>query len=390
MLVRDIGCEQAAGRRRSVAVVEWEDNPFPPQEIWLELSDESGAETESADHFLPICFPLALLHGERRARIEAPLCPMLINGLHLVAAWWQRWGGLPAETPEIEAMASPRFRHDSSRKQALSFLSGGIDSLHLLLDNRRRYRGDEPGYVTDAVFVHGFDIGKRRRVAEQTRSDEAFEAIRPLADQVGVRLLRGSTSLRHLPSAPDFWNLRHSGAATAGFGHFAACGSRFVMMGGPTDIATLNPLGLHPAVDINYSSQRVTVVHEGARFSRLQKLRDLLDWPLALDGLRVCPADYASGLNCGECDKCLHTRLELLAVGCDYSAAFGELRMSTDLLEAGVEIVHPYQANNYRNALPGLRERGLDRLSRVIERKLQEYEGKPRTARSWVEPAAPA
>ena len=61
-----------------------------------------------------------------------------------------------------------------------------------------------------------------------------------------------------------------------------------------------------------------------------------------------------------------------------------------ELLEAGVEIVHPYQANNYRNALPGLRERGLDRLSRVIERKLQEYEGKPRTARSWVEPAAPA
>jgi hypothetical protein len=311
---------------------------------------------------------------------------MLVNGLYLVAAWWQRWGGLPAATPKIESRGNPRGALTGIRRQALSFLSGGVDSLHVLLDNRRQYQSGDPAYVTDALFVHGFDIGKRYRDWEQQRADEAFDALRPLADQMRVRLVRGSTNLRHLPNSPDFWNLRYSGAATAAFGHFAASGAAFVMMGGPTDIATLNPLGLHPAVDTNYSSQRVSVIHEGARFSRLEKVRDLLEWPLALDALRVCPADYENGLNCGECDKCLHTRLELLAVGCDYSAAFGDMRMPAELLNNGVKIGQPYQANNYRNTLPGLRERGLDDLHRVIMRKLQEYEAMPRRAPNWVQP----
>jgi hypothetical protein len=257
-----------------------------------------------------------------------------------------------------------------------------------LLRNRRMFQPGDPAYVRDALFVHGFDIGKRQRALESDRADRAFSMLRPLADEIGVRLVRGYTDLRHLPSAPDFWNLRHSGAATAAFGHFAATGSAFLYMGGPTDIAGLSPFGLHPAVDTNYSSQRVTVIHDGARFPRFDKVRELMEWPAALDALRVCPANVGEQLNCGECTKCLQTRLELLAAGCDWCAAFGETRMPAELLQERVNLAFRYQATNYRNVLGPLKERRVDDLTRVIARKLAQYEEAPAALPQWVPEAS--
>jgi hypothetical protein len=384
MLIRNIEQDYCGALRLSVAMVEWEENEFPPQPVVFEIEDAARDPSDEANHFLAALFPLALLHRERRIAIDASVCPMLTEGVMLVHAWWTQWGGLPSSAPVIE---STRRRHALSHRDApkrgVSFLSGGVDSLHLLLHNRRSFRPGDPGYIRDAVFVHGFDIGKRRRAPENERAARAFEALSPLAGDMGVRLVHGFTDFRHLPSAADFWNLRHSGAAMAGFGHFAASGPAFVYMAGPTDITGLSPFGLHPAVDPNYSSQRVTIIHDGARFSRLDKVRDLLQWPAALGALRVCPANVGELLNCGECTKCLQTRLELLAAGCDECAAFGETRIPPELLEQNVTLAFPYQATHFRDVLSPLWERGLDALCRVIERKLAQYEDSSTAAPDW-------
>ena len=384
MLIRGIEQDQRGALRSSVATVSWEDNDYPAQHISFEIDDAADESCGHGNHFLTALFPLALLHQERRIAIDAPLCPMLSEGLLLVHAWWARWGGLPARAPRIESTRPHHRGHRDLPKRGLSFLSGGVDSLHLLLRNRRMFRPGDPAYVQDALFVHGFDIGKRRRSPDHGRAERAFDALGPLAAEMDVRLLRGYTDLRHLPSAPDFWNLRHSGAAMAGFGHFAAAGPAFIHMGGPTDIASLWPFGLHPAVDSNYSSQRVTIIHDGARFSRLDKVRDLTQWPAALDALRVCPANVGDSLNCGECTKCLQTRLELLAAGCDWCAAFGETRMPAALLEQKVKLAFPYQATHYRHLLTPLRERGLDDLCRVVSQKLVRYEESPSPLPQWT------
>ena len=386
MLILDVEHDRDGSVRRSGATVEWEDNDFATQRLFFEVDDSARPAATGGDHLLTTSFPLAVLHRERRLAIEAPLCPMLVDGLFLVHAWWRRWGGLAGPVPRIESTVRRSLAAASQTStRALSFLSGGVDSLHVLMRNRACYGPDDPAYIRDAVFVHGLDIGKRARALERERADRVFNLLQPLAEEMGTRLLRGYTNLRHLPSAPDFWNLRYSGAATAGFGHFAANGPGFVFMGGPTDIQSLSPLGLHPAVDVNYSSQQVRIIHDGARFSRLDKMRQLAEqWPAALNALRVCPANVGDRLNCGECDKCLHTRLELLAVGCDYSRMFGETRMSPELLEIGVEISYPYQAANYRNVLRPLRERGLGELAAIIERKLAAYEAAAPQTRQWV------
>ena len=119
--------------------------------------------------------------------------------------------------------------------------------------------------------------------------------------------------MRHLPSKPGFWANRHNGAALAAVGHAATLGPAFLFIGGTYHVSNPVPVGSHPAVDGLFSSQRVTVIHDGSRFSRLEKVRELSRWPTALAALRVCPDNIGDRANCGQCEKCLRTRLELLA-----------------------------------------------------------------------------
>ena len=133
------------------------------------------------------------------------------------------------------------------------------------------------------------------------------------------------------------------------------------------------PVGSHPAVDGLFSSQRIAIIHDGARFTRLDKVRDLASWPTALAVLRVCPESAETEANCGRCEKCLRTRLELLAAGVEETAALGPSLTPIDLWEQAVPAPSNHRATRYEHLLAPLRARGLDALCRVLERKIAAY-----------------
>jgi hypothetical protein len=191
--------------------------------------------------------------------------------------------------------------------------------------------------------------------------------------------------LRHLPSRPGFWANRHCGAALAAVGHAAIRGSGFLFIGGTYHVATPVPVGSHPAVDGLLSSQRVTVLHDGSRFSRVEKVRDLASWPTALAALRVCPASPDGEVNCGHCEKCLHTRLELLAAGVDETASLGPSLTPLELWDAAVPAPINHRAVRYSDLLPPLRAKGFDALCRVLESKIAAYQGTVGGAAGWAE-----
>jgi hypothetical protein len=117
----------------------------------------------------------------------------------------------------------------------------------------------------------------------------------------------------------------------------------------------------------------VTILHDGSRFSRLEKVRELASWPTAINSLRVCPGNAGDRPNCGRCEKCLRTRLELLAVGVESTEAFGPSVMAAELWDHAVPTPIGDRALRYIELLPSLRARGLDELCRVLERKIAEY-----------------
>lgn len=294
MIINNLGIVKGSEARVYSATVSWEDQNYPAQELFFETCDAAseqaeGADEPSADAFLAACYPLAAGHGEARLRIEGQPCPMLVEGLYTAHAWWTSWGGMPSAAPSIETSGRAERRIPATPRRGVAFLSGGVDGLHMLMQNHRRYCPEDPAYIRDALFIHGFDIGKRAHKPEIERFRKALESLAPLAADAGVRLISCRTNLRHLPSKPGFWYYRHNGAALAAVGHAAIRGLAFLFIAASHDIANPVPIGSHPAVDGLFSSQRVTVIHDGARCARFQKVRELTDWPAALAALRVCP-----------------------------------------------------------------------------------------------------
>jgi hypothetical protein len=389
MLIRNLALTVTGDARISSATVVWEDRNFTDQVLAFEIKDDAFDVGESddcadrggrpsADAFLAACFPLAAIHGESRVRIEGQPCPMLIEGLRTVHAWWTSWGGMPTTAPEIETLPRGGIRTPGGPRRAVAFLSGGVDGLHVLMRNRRLYRPDDPAYIRDALFIHGFDIGKRARDPEDERYQMALRRLEPVAAEAGLRLISCRTNLRHLPSQPDFFELRYSAAALAAVGHATTLGPAFMFIGGSFPVSTRVPWGSHPAVDGLLSSQRVTVIHEGSRFSRLQKVRDIARWPAALAALRACPAKPEIQANCGQCEKCLRTRLELLAAGVEETGAFGPSFTPIELWEEIVPSDIGVRAILYEDLLPALESRGFDTLCRVIEEKIAAYQERER------------
>jgi hypothetical protein len=206
MIIRDFGSIANSDARVIFATVSWEDCEYPEQELIFETRDDRldyRADEPCADAFLSACFPLAAVHGESRVRIEGQPCPMLIEGLYTAQAWWKSWGG-PSGMPSIEASGRLVRRGFTGDPRGVAFLSGGVDSLHMLMRNHRLYRREDPAYIRDALFIHGFDIGKRARDPEDNRFRTALRHLQPLAEEAGLRLISCRTNLRHLPSKPDF------------------------------------------------------------------------------------------------------------------------------------------------------------------------------------------
>jgi len=374
MIIRNFGVVNSSEARIYSATVSWEDRELPDQELIFEIRDkgpEHSAHAEPcADAFLAACFPLAAIHGEARIRIHGQPCPLLIEGLSTAHAWWTSWGGMPSPMPLIETLPRTDCIVPAAPRRGVAFLSGGVDGLHMLMRNRCRYRPGDPAYIGEVLFVQGFDIGKRARDPENARYEMVSRRLEPVVAECGLRLIKCRSNLRHLPSKPDFWQERHCGAALGAVGHAAVVGSAFLFVGASYPISDAVPWGSHPAVDSLFSTQRLTIVHDGARFSRLQKVRDLASWPTALAVLRVCPASAGLRANCQECEKCLRTRLELLAVGIDETEALGPSLVRAELWDECVPGPLGGRLAFYKDLIEPLRARGYNELCRVLERKI--------------------
>ncbi len=380
MIIRDFGSIAKSDARVAFATVVWEDCEHPEQELIFETHGEGIGDAPAepcADAFLSACFPLAAVHGELRVRIGGQACPMLIEGLYTAHAWWTSWGGMPCPVPAIEISGGQTRRIAAAPRRAFAFLSGGVDGLHMLMRNRRLYNRDDPAYVHEVLFIHGFDIGKRARDPEDERYRMMLERLEPVVADLGLRLIQCRTNLRHLPSKPDFWEHRHNGAALAAIGHSAVFGSAFLFIGASWPISHQVPWGSHPTIDKLFSSQRITIIHDGSRFSRLQKVRDLARWPAGLAALRVCPASVGSRANCGECEKCLRTRLEFLAAGIGETEAFGPSVTPGEIWNAAVFGSIGDRIIFYEDLIEPLRARGYHELCSVLECKMRLIGTKP-------------
>lgn len=359
-------------RVRVAATVIWEDCDQPRKDIYIETEEPFAADISCNPHaFLVGCLIPAMHFGEKRIVLDAAICPGLKEGLETVMSLIKEWSGGHLHPLSIEAKTSSSVKYVKKQRQAGLFLSGGIDSLAALRANKLTYPEIHPGTIKDCLFVHGFDIGG---VVQRGMKYHVFEraktAMSRVVEDVNVNLIPIYTNIRHLCDERKLWLEKFFGAVLASVAHAFASRLELVYIASSYDIPNLVPCGSHPMLDPEYSSFDMRIKHRDLSLSRLDKLRIVAGWDVALNNIRVCLANVQDRMNCGKCEKCVRTMLGLLAIGAlDKTEAFVENDVSPDLL-SGFSITIRHRESFYRELLEPLKAQGHDDLVHVIKSKL--------------------
>jgi len=317
------------GSRLTAAVV-WEETDRPPVVLAFETGELSAeAPAADANPCLAAGILPAMHHGERRIAIDGEICPRLAEGAAIAVEVLRAWHG-PVKRP-VAIEAGRGFRMPRPRlppRRALLF-SGGINATDVLLRNREDFPPDHPASIRELVTVVGLEAG-----GAPGEPGPRIARLRRVAAAAGVPLRVISTNVLDLENELGFVSRQFLGAALASAALAAASEFDSVAIGSGWDISHGVRCGSHAFVDPHYSSGAVDIRHEGIASRRLEKVARVARWEPALRHLAVCtdPAPREPWGNCGRCEKCLRTRLELVAVGAPDTAPFPPPSLSADLL----------------------------------------------------------
>ena len=199
--------------------------------------------------------------------------------------------------------AIPVTKAPSKEHRIGAFFSGGVDSFYTFLKHR-----DE---VTDLILLHGFDI----KLSDHSLSKRTSEMIRKVASGFGKRVIEVETNLGAFVIKYGDWGRLSHGTVLAGVGHLLFPHFSRIYIASSYSHDTLFPWGSHPDLDPLWSTESLEFIHDGCEASRIDKVALLAHSDIALQHLRVCFRSASTALNCGQCEKCLRTMLNLAAVG---------------------------------------------------------------------------
>jgi len=237
-----------------------------------------------------------------------------------------------------------------------------------------------PRSVKDGVLIYGQNIESDTR---PETFQQAVKALSEVARDASITLVPVYTNIRHLHGGSSFFREKFHGAILGAVAHAFSRRLTVVSIASTYDIPNLGPWGSHPFLDTNYSSSDLRILHTDIRLSRLDKVRLIADWPVALQNIKVCGPNWP-GVNCGRCEKCVRTMLELLIAGVlEKTKAFPNV-VSKELILSAVEITNPFKESCYRDLIAPLTEKGHHDLVHAIERQLSRYHKRLKTGdKNW-------
>jgi hypothetical protein len=136
---------------------------------------------------------------------------------------------------------------------------------------------------------------------------------KPLLDQLNLKLLTVRTNLKEV--GLQDWEDSFM-AQLACCLHNYSHDFRFAIVGSSEPYNTLAlPWGSNPATDYLLSGNGMRLVHDGAGYSRTEKVAQIAADKTAMEAVKVCWEGQDASKNCGQCEKCIRTQLNFLAVG---------------------------------------------------------------------------
>lgn len=220
---------------------------------------------------------------------------------------WALWR--PERYRHVDLIPDAVVAEHPRSDKVLQAFSGGVDANFTLISNKILHK-DSGGYdVSGALLVHGFDVQYENVVG----FGKLVERLRKTLDRVGVdiKLIRTNSRALNLQS----WMDSCGSQLTACLHQFSSrYGRALVGSGEPYDELRM-PLGTNPISDPLLSGDLMAIIHDGAGYSRTEKVEAINKLPYLVEQLKVCWEGDSQHENCGSCEKCLRTRLNFAAAG---------------------------------------------------------------------------
>lgn len=281
--------------------------------VWWDLEGplEFLPHRPSNDDLAAVSLLFLAMHGGMNLHIEGKVSKTLLDRVEEFVRIWSLWRPNLYRIIRVTAdeEVADRTSNQVRESRAIAAFSGGVDAASTAWTHSRHKAGRSTRNIFAGVLIQGFDIPLDGAVAfSRTKS-----ACRAMLDDLDIPMVTLRTNWKTLVCVD--WEMEF------GLGVFSClklwedeAGS--LLVGSCEDYSRLVvPWGSHPLPTAMLSSKDVSLVYDGGHLNRTQKVRGLSEWSCGYDLLRVCWEGDITGENCGECEKCLRTKLNAMVIG---------------------------------------------------------------------------
>lgn len=271
--------------------------------------------TQRADPFV-IATAVYALRRFRKLHVHGTVSDGLFVNLAEFQAAFAAFHDLPASQPIAYSAKDIALAPGSSRRSSgITAFSGGVDSCFSVYRHTKLSELAPKRDLGAALMMHGFDIP----LEQPAVFAQSAQRSQHMTDEAGLRLFTGATNLRILPVP---WEDTFAAAVAGSLAFFQPAFSYGLVPSFQEWSQARFDHGSNPLTDPLLSSPSFQIVHDGAGYGRIQKLRHLAQWAGALRHVRVCWQGAQLDRNCCACEKCLRTMLMLDICGVDGCEAF--------------------------------------------------------------------
>lgn len=333
--------------------------------LWFSLDSSVSLPDEAdCDSYL-LAVLMDAMKANKNIVVHGSVSKSLLSNLCEFQSAWHKW--LPDEYSIVEiSVEAVREVQSLPVSGAICAFSGGVDATFSVWRHYSKKFSHRSQDIKLASIVHGFDIP----LYDEEGFNRAFSQSQKTLDDLGIQLFPIKTNYRKISRVN--WEHAFSCALVAALGNFKKlAGTCIVGSSEPYDSLVI-PWGSSPITDYLLASDDFYVIHDGASHSRTEKVREIVDWEIGMNNLRVCWEGENKDSNCGVCEKCLRTRLNFMATGSRIPVCFPEsdilndlkrVRLKNDAVRAEWQQIYDYARHE------NIRDKWVDKLPVIIKRK---------------------
>lgn len=297
--------EESVGTDGSItvsAIIEYPDQTRT--HLWFRIPGEYSSHiTDSCDPLVVATLLLAMSQS-MDIKVHGQVSPSLLRNLTEFQAAWSSWCPKLYHPIEISAEVEREQSNPKAEYKAIAAFSGGVDSSFTVWRHRTNRCGRRQRNLQAGLVIHGFDIP----LEKQQAFNRATEKARAILSSLGMELIPMSTNIRQLTLNLNWEHI--FGTTTASCLMLLQRGySEGLIASSFPYQSLLFPAGSNPVTDWLMSSQSFSIIHDGAEFTRIEKIGKLINWSELQRNLRVCWQGKELDKNCGRCEKCIRTIL---------------------------------------------------------------------------------